>query len=260
MTATATGGVTEMSEQVGVGRVVIVTGASKGIGLATAEQFAARGDRVVLVARSGADLGRAVEKIRADGGAAWSWAGDLTDSAQNTALVDWVSRTVGEPEVCVLSAGMGYWLPVVDTTDEQWAHTMRLNLDAVFFATRALLPGMVARRRGHLVYVSSVLAGRGAKNFGAYGASKAGVASFADSVASEAKRYGIKTTVIYPGSTQTTMRDHHAGRPQTPDITDPELQLSVDDVADAIVWLTGVSARAFPTALHLEPKGFHPDE
>ena len=236
-------------------RAVLVTGGSRGIGLATARRLAARGDRVVLAARSTDDLERAVAEIRESGGSAWAWAGDVTRSDACTAMVAHARDVVGGVDICVLSAGLGHWGATVATSDEQWRETMAVNLDAVFYATRAVLPVMLQAGRGHLVYVSSVLGRRGVPNMAAYAASKAAVSALAESVAAEVKPQGIKVTVIYPGTTATGMRVHQVERPQTPDITDPELQLAPEDVADAIAWATSVSDRAYPTAVTVEPRG-----
>ena len=237
------------------GRAALVTGASRGIGLATARALATRGDRVVLAARSEQDLEREASNIRDAGGAAWHWAGDVTDSRACETMVVHAASVAGAVDLCVMSAGLGHWMPILETTDAAWRETMSLNVDAVFYTTRAVLPGMIERGRGHLVYLSSVLGRKGAPNMAAYSASKAAVAAFAESVAAEVKPGGIKVTVIYPGTASTGMRDHQSLRPQSPDITDPELQLAADDIADAIAWASGVSDRAFPTAVTIEPRG-----
>ena len=132
---------------------------------------------------------------------------------------------------------------------------MSVNLDGVFYTTKAVLPAMIDRGRGHIVYISSVLGRRGVPNMAAYSASKAAVAAFGESVAAEVKPAGVKVTVVYPGTTATTMREHQVQRPQTPDISDPELQLAPEDVADAIAWATNVSDRTYPTAVTIEPRG-----
>lgn len=240
---------------VSAGRVALITGGSRGIGLATARALAGRGDRVLLAARSEHALHEAAGSIRANGGEASYWVGDVTDAAACEAMVAHGFKAVGPIDIAVLSAGIGHWGPMRDLSVEQWRETMAINLDAAFYATRALLPGMLERRRGHLVYVSSVLGRRGVPNMAAYGASKAAVAALGESVAAEVKPYGLKVTVLYPGTTATTMREHQIGRPQTPDITDPELQLAPEDVADAIAWATQVSDRAYPTAVTVEPRG-----
>lgn len=236
-------------------RAVLITGGSRGIGLATARRLAAAGDRIVLAARSEADLERAVGEIRRAGGEAWSWAGDVAQPDACEAMVRHALEAVGPIDVCVLGAGIGHWASVEAMTDEKWRSTMAVNVDAAFYTTRAVLPSMLAAGHGHLCYVSSVLGRRGVPNMAAYAASKAAVSAFAESVAAEVKPRGVKVTVIYPGTTATGMRDHQTSRPQTPDITDEDRQLSPDDVADAIAWAIGVSDRAYPTAVTIEPRG-----
>lgn len=237
------------------GRAALITGASRGIGLATARALATRGDDVVLAARSEDDLRREAAAIRDAGGSASHWTGDVTDPAACEAMVAHAVEVAGGVDICVMSAGIGHWMPTLTMPADQWRETMSLNLDAVFHATRAVLPVMLQRGRGHLVFISSVLGRKGVPNMAAYSASKAAVAAFGESVAAEFKPRGIKVTVMYPGTTSTGMRDHQSERPLTPDITDPELQLAPEDVADAIVWATGVSDRAYPTAVTIEPRG-----
>lgn len=236
-------------------RAVLITGGSRGIGLATARRFGAAGDRVLVAARSRPDLDRAVDGITGGGGTAWAWAGDVTDAHACVEMVRWARDVAGTIDVCALCAGIGHWSPTEAMTDGQWRETMAVNVDAAFYTTRAVLPAMLEAGRGHLVYVSSVLGRRGVPNMAAYAASKAAVSAFAESVAAEVKPRGIKVTVVYPGTTATGMRDHQVDRPRTPDITDPELQLAADDVADAIAWATSVSERTYPTAVTIEPRG-----
>lgn len=236
-------------------RVALITGGSRGIGLATARLLAARGDHVVLAARSGSDLQEAVAGIGEAGGTASAWTGDVTDPEACRAMVDHALQVAGAIDICVLSAGVGHWTPTVSMSDGDWRETMAVNSDAAFYVTRAVLPSMLERGTGHLVFVSSVLGRKGAPNMAAYAASKAAVAAFGESVAAEVKPLGIKVTIVSPGTTATGMREHQVQRPQTPDITDPELQLAPEDVADAIAWATHVSDRAYPTAVTIEPRG-----
>lgn len=236
-------------------RTALVTGASRGIGLATARALAARGDHVMLVARREDELRRVAGEIRAGGGSAVWWAGDVTDPHACRTMISVTLEQLDDVDLCVMSAGLGHWASILDTSDVQWRETMAVNLDGVFYTTRAVLPTMLERQRGHLVYVSSVLGRKGVPNMSAYAASKAAVAAFAESVAAEVKAAGVKMTVLYPGTTATGMRDHQVDRPQTPDITDPVLQLAPEDVADAVVWATSVSDRAYPTSVTIEPRG-----
>jgi NAD(P)-dependent dehydrogenase (short-subunit alcohol dehydrogenase family) len=236
-------------------RSVLITGGSRGIGLATAGRLAAAGDRIVLAARSAADLEVAVEEIRRGGGQAWSWTGDVTDRSACEAMVRFAVDTARTIDVCVIGAGVGHWTPTESMSDEQWRSTMSVNVDAAFYTTRAVLPVMLEAGRGHLCFVASVLGRRGVPNMAAYAASKAAVSAFAESVAAEVKPRGIKVTVISPGTTATSMRDHQTRRPQTPDITEEERQLAPEDVADAIAWAISVSERAYPTSVTIEPRG-----
>ncbi len=233
----------------------LITGASRGIGLATAELLAGRGDRVVLVARSASSLDVACERIRARGGEAWSCPGDVSDAGACGEVVRRAIAVAGAIDIAVMAAGIGHWVSTMEMTEAQWRDTMAVNLDGVYYTTRAVLPGMLEGGRGHLVFVSSVLGRKGVPNMSAYRASKAAVAAFAESVAAEVKPHGVKVTVVYPGTTATTMREHQERRPKTPDITDPDLQLAPEDVADAIAWATRVSDRAYPTAVTVEPRG-----
>lgn len=235
--------------------MALVTGSSRGIGLATARALAARGDRVVLAARSDDELRHAIDEIRLAGGEAWHWAGDVTDPRACEALAAHALDVAGGIDICVMSAGIGHWTPTLGMSEEHWRETMSINLDAVYYATRAVLPVMLEQQRGHLVYISSVLGRKGVPNMAAYGASKAAVAAFGESVAAEVKPMGVKVTILYPGTTATGMREHQTERPQTPDITDPDLQLAPEDVADAIAWATSVSDRAYPTSITIEPRG-----
>jgi 3-oxoacyl-[acyl-carrier protein] reductase len=239
----------------GTGRMVAVTGGSRGIGFAAAARFAARGDRVVLGARDESVLQEAAGKLEAAGGGAWARPVDVTSAGDVNEWFAWMKATVGVPDVCVFSAGVGHWTPIAEMTDEAWQATLRVNVDGAFYCTRAVLPDMVAAGSGHLIYLSSVMGQRGVPNMAAYAASTAAVSTFADSVAKEVKRSGVKVTVIYPGTTDTGMRDHQTRRPQTPDIVQSELQLGADDVASAIEWVTTTSKRAFPTGIFLEPPG-----
>lgn len=237
-------------------RTVVITGGSRGIGRAIAQRCVEAGDDVVVGARRREAVDEAVEELsKLGGGRVIGGTVDVASQESNDQFFAWVENECGTPDVCILSAGVGYWGPSGQFSPEDWRTTMRINVDGAFYGTRAVLDRMTERGSGHLVFFSSVLGKRGVPAMSAYAASKAAVATFAESVAIEAKPHGVKVTVMYPGTTATTMRDAQTERPQTPDITDPGLQLGPEDVADGVMWAINTSSRAFPTGLFLEPPG-----
>lgn len=245
-----------MGEETARGRLVLVTGASRGIGLAIAQEFTAHGDHVLLAGRDETALHEAARSVGGvDAESAW-WAGDLGGgSAQAAELLTWAERVRGLPDIVVMAAGVGFWGPVADVSDEEWEQTMAVNVSAPFYLARECVPAMTARGSGHLIFISSVMAGRPTPNMAAYSASKAAVSSLARSLLAEVRPHGIKVTAVHPGTTATGMRDQQHHRPLTADLQDPRRQLSAADVAELVVWASTASSTAVPTELHLEPRG-----
>jgi len=239
------------------GRIVNLIGASRGIGRTTALRLAADRYRLVLCGRDSAALESTRAQIEEEGGQAWSRTLDITDASAVDEWFRWAAETTGVPDVCIMNAGVGHWGPIATMTDDQWHDTINVNLDGVFYCTRAALRFMIPAGRGHLVYLSSVMARRAVPNMAAYTASKAAVAALADSVGGEVRSQGIKVTVLYPGTTATEMRDHQVDRPQTRDIVEEDRQLAPEDIADAVAWALEASPRSFPTGIFLEPLGNH---
>ncbi len=203
----------------------LVTGASRGIGRAIARRLAATHD-VVAVARSAGELATLagefpearVEAVTADVG----------DPGVGAVLADALG---GRPvDVLVHNAGVGVLRPLLDLAPEEWRRMVDVNVDALFYVTRAVLPGMVARGRGHVVLIGSV-AGRSAFVGGAaYAATKAFGMSFAESLSLEVRDRGVKVSVVSPGSVKTGF----SGREQPAD--GPDWQLVPEDVAEAVAY------------------------
>ncbi len=190
--------------------VVVITGASSGIGEATAIAFAQRGARVVLVARRIDRLESLAERIERAGGRALAWKGDVTDTAQLEKLPGLVKELTGRPvDVLINNAGIPGGGEFVTLSHEQIDALVRVNLLAVLHATRAFLPGMTKRGHGHIVNVAS-LAGRFAPPGSAvYTATKHAVVAFSESLAYDADRTGVLVTAVNPGLVATE------GFPQT---------------------------------------------
>ncbi len=230
-------------------RVVVVTGASKGIGRATALALGAAGARLVLVARDAAGLESAVREI---GPSTMAVRADVRDAAACEGMAAEVLDRWGRIDACVCSAGIGHWGMVHDLPPEQWAETMRINVDGTFHTVRAVLPAMLVQGSGHIVTVSSVYGRKGSPGFAAYCASKYAVIGFSESLALEVRPQGIKVTVIEPGTVDTGFRDGMANRPRTGLLAHPDKMLTPDDVASAIVWALSTSPTAVPDEIRLD--------
>jgi short-subunit dehydrogenase len=207
---------------------VVVTGASSGIGEATAIAFARRGARAILVARRKDRLDAVAARIEQAGGRAIAWTCDVTDLARVEKLPGLVTELTGRPvDVLVNNAGIAGGGPFPELTHERIDEVVRVNLLAVMHVTRVFLPGMLSRGSGHIINVAS-LAGRFAVPGAAvYSATKHGVVAFSESLDVSSRRRGVLVTSVNPAYVPTE------GFPATrrPSI----LTLTPTRVADAIV-------------------------
>jgi NAD(P)-dependent dehydrogenase (short-subunit alcohol dehydrogenase family) len=174
------------------GRVAVVTGASRGIGAATAEAFRVAGARVVRVART-LPTGAGFIDIPTD----------LTDDRQVAALADRVARELGAPEVVVSNAGGFLLKPLADTSMAEFDAQIALNLRGAFAVARAFLPTMRAAGRGIFVSVGSVADHVGFAENAAYAASKYGLRGLHETLAAEYRGSGVRLTLVSPGPTAT---------------------------------------------------------
>lgn len=175
-------------------QIAVVTGAGRGIGKAIAIELGALGAQVTLAARSSAELEATARLIgsRADI--------VQTDVRHKADIVRLLSKPV---DILVNAAGLGIFGPVVDFTDDDFQTLIDTNLRGIFFACRSVLPSMIERKRGHIINIASIAGKVGSANRAVYCASKFAVVGFTESLAEEVRQYGIRASVICPGSTDT---------------------------------------------------------
>lgn len=182
------------------GAVALVTGASRGIGREVARQAAERGARVGLVARSEADLD---EVLSAIGGRGVAVAADVADPAAVTSAVHRVEDALGPVDVVVANAGIGAYGPFAATTAEEIERLTGVNWLGTAHVVRAVVPGMVQRRRGHVAVVASIAGRMGAPLEALYSATKFAQVGLAEALAVELAPSGVGVSVVNPGPVAT---------------------------------------------------------
>ena len=187
------------------GRVSLVTGASRGIGRAIAQAFAAEGASVVLAARDAAKLGEAVAEIQTKNGKTEALALDVSDRASVESVVAKVVETHGRIDHLVNNAGVTRDNLLLRMKDEEWQQVLDTNLTGAFLCTQAVLKPMLKQRSGRIVTITSVVGLGGNAGQANYAASKAGVIGFTKSVAREVASRGITANAIAPGFIETDM-------------------------------------------------------
>jgi NADP-dependent 3-hydroxy acid dehydrogenase YdfG len=202
--------------------VALVTGGSRGIGRAIGARLARDGYEVILTARDRIELDAACAEIIADGGRARPLEMDLARPASIAAALEGV-----EVDVLVNNAGVGIMKPMLDLTPEEWHRMVDVNVNALYHVTRALLPGMIVRGRGHVCTIGSI-AGRSAFAGGsAYTGTKAFVTQWAESLMLEVRDQGVKVSVVMPGAVATEFGG------KSPSAADG-WKLMASDVADTV--------------------------
>jgi 3-oxoacyl-[acyl-carrier protein] reductase len=184
------------------GRVALVTGSTRGIGREIAATLAGCGARVAVVGR---DSARASDAAAAIGGDARGYATDVADTAQVAALVESVERDFGSLDILVNNAGLTRDNILLRLKDDDWDSVLAANLRGAFASVRAAARGMMKRRWGRIINISSVVGLIGNKGQSNYAASKAGLIGFTKSVAKEFASRNILANVIAPGFIETDM-------------------------------------------------------
>ena len=238
------------------GRVALVTGASSGIGQATAIALAKAGARVAIAARRRDRLDTLAAKLIPIGAEPLVLEADLLDEHVAQRIVAQTEAHFGKLDILVNNAGVMYLEPVAEADLGRWRRMLELNVLSLIASTQAALAGMKARRDGHIVNISST-AGRIANPMAAgYSATKFGVVAFSEALRREVCADNIRVSVIEPGVVQTELRDHidHAAtRDSLNAWADNMRQLQPEDVADAIVFCVSRPAHVNVNEILMRP-------
>ncbi|QIR39326.1 SDR family NAD(P)-dependent oxidoreductase [Tolypothrix sp. PCC 7910] len=220
-------------------KVAIVTGASSGIGEATALALAAEGAKVVIAARRSDRLLALEARITAIGGKALSITTDVSDEAQVEALVNTTGAKFGRVDILINNAGV-MLLGLIDNADtEDWRRMINLNVLGLMYATHKVLPLMKAQGVGHIVNISSVAGRIVNAGSGVYNASKWAVGAFSEALRKEVYQNNIRVTIIEPGLVATELPQHITHptvREQMKNYYGSVKNLESEDIANAIVY------------------------
>lgn len=216
------------------GKTALITGASSGIGAATARALAEAGARVLLVARREAELQQVARSIRP--GAATIFCADLSRASEVALLAERIQSAAGIPDVIINNAGAGQWKFVEETTPEEAVQMMAVPYFAAFYVTRAFLPGMLERNTGHIVNVSSAASRVVWPGATAYIAARWAVRGFTEALRADLAHTGIGVTLFESGEVSSSYWEHNPrSRERAPRISRLVGEITPETAARAIV-------------------------
>jgi len=217
-------------------RIVLVTGASSGIGAATAERFSRRGARVVLVARNASRLADVARKISKRDGDSHPYAADLSSADEVADVAERITAEVGVPDVIVNNAGAGRWAPLAETSADELRQMIDVPLMAALYVTRSFLPGMIERRSGSIVCVTSPASFLAWSDACGYIVARRGLKGFCDALRLEVKPAHLHVALVVLGAVDTPYWSNNPGSRVAIPTTHPVLmpKLTAEDAATAI--------------------------
>jgi 3-oxoacyl-[acyl-carrier protein] reductase len=227
------------------GKVALITGASRGIGLAIARNLGALGAKLGLCARDPGKLIAVAADLERHGLTVLAVATDVSRSTEVTSLVQKIEQGLGRIDILVNNAGIGYFGPAHEASETNWDIVLDTNLKGVFLLSRAVAPEMIARRAGHIVNISSLAGKNSFAGGGIYCASKWGLMGLTGCMAEDLRAYGIRVSAVCPGSVATDFSQ--------PGKKDPAKVLQPEDVAHAVQMIVTQAPQSFVSEVLLRP-------
>lgn len=222
------------------GKNALVTGAGKGIGRAVAFALAQEGVNVALLARTESQLQAVAQEIQALGVKATIITADIADRTAVEAAVAQAETELGTIDILINNAGIGTFAKLVDMAPEEWEKIVQVNLFGTYYATRAVLPGMIARETGDIINIASTAGQRGAATTSAYSASKFAVLGLTESLMQEVRKHNIRVSALTPSTVATELAISNK-------LTDgnPDRVMQPEDLAEFIVSQLKLNRRIF---------------
>jgi NADP-dependent 3-hydroxy acid dehydrogenase YdfG len=232
------------------GKVTLVTGGSRGIGLAIAREFAGLGAAVAICGRSENALQEAkkqIEQAAAGEARVLAQTADVTNGGEVQELVRSVAASLGAVDVLVNNAGIGLFGPAHEKSEEEWDRVLATNLKSVFLVSKAVLPAMIQRGSGDIINISSLAGKNTFAGGGIYCASKWGLQGLSGCMAEDLRGYGIRVSVICPGSVATEFSGSGRGT------KDASKMLRAEDVAHAAAMVALQGEQSFISEVQMRP-------
>jgi 3-oxoacyl-[acyl-carrier protein] reductase len=227
------------------GRVAVVTGASRGIGLAIARKLGGLGAKLSLCARNADKLQNVADELKNAGVEVIIVAADVSSGDDVLSLVEETKQAFGAIDILVNNAGIGYFGPFYEAKESNWDSVLDTNLKSVFLLSKAVAKGMIEQRGGHIINIAS-LAGKNAFAGGAiYCASKWGLLGMTECMAEDLRAHGIRVSAICPGTVATDFSPH-VGK-------DPSKMLQPEDIAHVVESIVTQAPQSFISEVLLRP-------
>lgn len=222
------------------GKVALITGAGRGIGRATAIEFAKEGIHVGLIARNKEHLDKVAEELQPYGVKVSTATADVSDLESITKAVEHVSQEIGPIDILINNAGISKFGNFMELDPQDWEQIIKVNLMGVYYTTRAVLPQMIERKTGDIINISSTAGQKGAPVTSAYSASKAGVLALTESLMLEVRKHNIRVTALTPSTVATDMAVEL-------NLTDgnPDKVMQPEDLAEYMVSQLKLNSRIF---------------
>lgn len=245
-----------MTTRILAGRVALVTGASSGIGEATARALAQAGAKVAIAARRKDRLDALARELKQSGADVLAIAADLVREEENRRIVAETEAHFGRLDILVNNAGVMHLAPIDAADSADWRRMLELNVLALMVSSQAALPGMRQRGDGHIVNISSTAGRISNANASGYAATKFGVVAFSEALRKEVYKDNIRVSVIEPGAVATELREHipHAATRQALDAWAGSMrQLQGVDIANAVLYCVSQPAHVNVNEILIRP-------